>query len=403
MCCGDPRRAAENTEGVADSLCATVQFCEDQSHFALANHRSDKRQRALATGVHIVKIAKLRVENFRAINRVELSNLQDMVVIAGPNGCGKSCILDSIRLFKSIYGGYQPNEWQQWFGEFQINFQRNPQQMASLLRERSRPSVIEAAIELADEEIDFIKREARSMLEQLVWKNVVPGLQDPWSRARVALAAELRAHKPIVDQKVDELLPVFHDQLQKDEQYGRLEINTQGGVTTVNNVLLELVFSSFHPKRIGVIDYHGSHRNYGREELGGINLDFDQEEDMYRAASLYNYTNKYANIKSEMAADYVRQALREKTPDGVTLTERTRPLSETLQELFAIFFPGKKFLGPVPTEDGNLSFPVEVEGGATHDINDLSSGEKEVLFGYLRLRNSRLNTRSFSWTNLNCT
>ena len=335
-----------------------------------------------------MKITRLRVENFRAINRVELSDLQDMVVIAGPNGCGKSCILDSIRLFKSVYGGYQPNEWQQWFGEFQIDFQKNPQQMTSLLRDRSRPSVIEAAIELADEEINFIKREALSMLEQLVWKTVVPGLQDPWSRARGALAAELRAHKPIVDQKVNELLPVVHDQLQKDEQSGRLEINTHGSATTINNVLLELVFSSFHPKRIGVIDYHGSHRNYGREELGGINLNLDQEEDKYRAASLYNYTNKYANIKSEMAADYVRQALRERTPDGVTPTERTRPLSETLQELFTIFFPGKKFLGPVPTEDGNLSFPVEVEGGAIHDINDLSSGEKEVLFGYLRLRNS---------------
>ena len=53
-----------------------------------------------------MKIVNLLVENFRAINRVELSDLQDMVVIAGPNGCGKSCILDSIRLFKSVYGGY---------------------------------------------------------------------------------------------------------------------------------------------------------------------------------------------------------------------------------------------------------------------------------------------------------
>ena len=97
-----------------------------------------------------MKIASLQVENFRAINRIELSDLQDMIVIAGPNGCGKSCILDAIRLFKSVYGGYQPNEWHQWFGEFQIDFQRNPQQMASLLRDRSRPSIIRAGIKLAE-------------------------------------------------------------------------------------------------------------------------------------------------------------------------------------------------------------------------------------------------------------
>ena len=38
-----------------------------------------------------MKIVSLIVENFRAIDRVELTDLQDMVVIAGPNGCGKSC------------------------------------------------------------------------------------------------------------------------------------------------------------------------------------------------------------------------------------------------------------------------------------------------------------------------
>ena len=191
-----------------------------------------------------MKIVSLFVENFRAINQVELSELQDMVVIAGPNGCGKSCILDSIRLFKSVYGGYQPNEWQQWLGEFQINFQRNSQQMASLLRNRSRPSVIQAGIELAAEEANFIKQEIGPMLEDLVWKTVVPGLQDPWMRARGALAAELRAHKPAVDQRVKELMPDVLGQLQQNPLYGRLEIQPNGNARTTNNILLELVFSS---------------------------------------------------------------------------------------------------------------------------------------------------------------
>ena len=333
-----------------------------------------------------MKIVNLLVENFRAIKNVELTDLKDMIVIAGPNGCGKSCVLDSIRLFKSVYGGYQPNEWHQWLGEFQIDFQRNPQQMASLLRDRSRSSVIQADIQLSTEETTFIKMHIRSMLEELAWKAVVPGLNDPWLRTHGALAAELRAHKPEVDKKVEELMPAVVQQLDAGLSSGRLEINPRGTATTRNNVLLELVFSSFHPKHIGVIDYHGSHRNYGREQLGGINLNLDKEEDKLRTSSLYNYANKYSNIKSEMAAEYVRQALKEK--GGIDDTQSTKDLSQTLQELFKIFFPGKKFLGPVPTDDGNLNFPVEIDGGGKHDINDLSSGEKEVLFGYLRLRSS---------------
>ena len=220
-------------------------------------------------------------------------------------------------------------------------------------------------------------------------ETVVPGLRDYSSiRTQGALAAQLRAYQSTVNQKVKELRQDVLSRLQQRVQYGELVIHPNGTASTVDNALLELVFSSFHPKHIGVIDYHGSHRNYGREQLGGINLNLDKEEDRFRTTSLYNYANKYTNIKSEMAAEYVRQALMEKTTSGATPLGKATSLSETLKELFKIFFPGKRFLGPQPTEEGSLNFSVEVEGGATHDINELSSGEKEVLFGYLRLRNS---------------
>lgn len=55
-----------------------------------------------------MRFNSLAVENFRAIRSFHVDNLTDFVLIAGPNGCGKSCVLDAIRLLKSIYGGYQP-------------------------------------------------------------------------------------------------------------------------------------------------------------------------------------------------------------------------------------------------------------------------------------------------------
>ena len=101
--------------------------------------------------------------------------------------------------------------------------------------------------------------------------------------------------------------------------------------------------------------------------------------------ALYNTQNKYGNIKTEMAQTFVRQLLAEKA--GISLPNEGDLIS-TLHELFEVFFPGKRFLGPQPTPSGGLTFHVALENGRTHDIDDLSSGEKEVLLGYLRLRNS---------------
>ena len=167
-----------------------------------------------------MRITGLIVENFRAIDRIELTELKDMIVIAGPNGCGKSCILDAIRLFKSAYGGYQPNEWHQWLNEFQIR-PRDMSQMTSLLRNRTMPSTIEAKITLADEERKYIEHNANQMLMELAWNTVVPNPQS-WSRSANSLATELRAYAPRVDEMVQNLYPKIVEQLNHREILGKI-------------------------------------------------------------------------------------------------------------------------------------------------------------------------------------
>jgi AAA15 family ATPase/GTPase len=48
-----------------------------------------------------VRINSVLIENFRAIQRLELTNLDRTIIIAGQNGSGKSCVLDAIRLATS--------------------------------------------------------------------------------------------------------------------------------------------------------------------------------------------------------------------------------------------------------------------------------------------------------------
>lgn len=332
-----------------------------------------------------MRIQRLEVENFRAITRIVLGDLHDVVVVAGPNGCGKSAIFDAIRLFKSAYGGYQPNEWQQWFGEFQINLSRRQEDLLNLFQVRSQPLRIFAEIALSEEERSFLRGNAPDLKRDAIWRTIAPEAQGSRYLSAAPLAAQLRTHAPQVDQRAQAELPALLSELDQLVFTGELVIDPNGEIRVRYSHVLDLVFTMYAPQSIGVIDYHGAQRNYAREQVGGINLNIESSEQQLKQHALYNYANKYSNIKTEMAASYVRDLLAREVGGS---SQQTDSLVETLKELFATFFPGKQFLGPQPTSDGRIFFPVRTESGAVHDINDLSSGEKEVLYGYLRLRNT---------------
>ncbi len=175
------------------------------------------------------------------------------------------------------------------------------------------------------------------------------------------------------------------DDLAKREIVGRIEITPDGEVLIRESRLLTVAFTNYKPQQIGVIDFHGAQRHYGREIIQGINLSLDQANRQYSQHTLYNYNNKYNNVKSEMAGGFVKELLAEKAAPG---RPSPYPLSSTLKELFEAFFPEKTFLGPQPTTDGSLAFPVITPTGTEHDLDELSSGEKEILYGYLRIRSS---------------
>ena len=116
-----------------------------------------------------MRLRAVRIENFRGIEFFEVTGLRDLVVIAGPNGCGKTAVLDGVRLLKSFYGGYSLNEWQMWFGEFQIDITR-PEGMLRLFRNRQRQLRITAEIELSDTDRLYLQEHAEEALRIIVWQ-----------------------------------------------------------------------------------------------------------------------------------------------------------------------------------------------------------------------------------------
>ncbi|NPD69786.1 AAA family ATPase (plasmid) [Lichenicola cladoniae] len=334
-----------------------------------------------------MKINNLLVTNFRGIQRVEAEGLGDTIIIAGQNGSGKSCIFDAIRLLKSTYGGYQQNEWQNFFGEFQIQLHGGAKNLQGLFNDATKTVVIKVDFELRDSEKLYISTNAKTLVEETIWQSILPEAFQYGGWHKALFAAQFREKQPEVDKKVADLLPSVQTALSKKDISGKIEIKIDGQVAIQDSVLLNLIFSTYRPRDIGVIDFHGAQRHYGRESVQGINLNLDQAKQTYSQSTLYNYNAKYNNVKSEMAGSFIRELLAEQA--GLkNVSDGEYSLNKTLKELFDSFFPDKTFLGPRPTKDGSLAFPVMTQNGTEHDLDELSSGEKEILYGYLRIRSS---------------
>ncbi len=335
-----------------------------------------------------MRFENIQIQNFRAIKNVVIdASRGSMIVIAGPNGCGKSCVLDAIRFVKSAYGGYDDNEWDNWLNEFQIS--RDPGEIRKVLRDANAPAIIEVTVRLHDEEKLYLHNHSHEIMEQIAWNQLYPGNSYQHWRQRVRVLGDQNAAVKQQIAQVRGLARAFaeslHTELARPDVNGRVSVDTNGQVSVQRNLVLESIWRIYRPQDVGLVNYHGSHRHYVREQLGGVNLNLKTQEQQDRQSTLYNYANKYANIKTQMATEFVLQMMRESTGQEAS---STGSLQLTMKELFRRFFPGKEFEGVRANERDELEFAVTLNDGQKHDINDLSSGEKEILFGYLRLRNS---------------
>ncbi|GAA4178352.1 AAA family ATPase [Shinella granuli] len=273
-----------------------------------------------------------------------------------------------------------------FFGEFQIQLHGPAKNLKGLFNNPNKRIEIECDFQLRNREREYILENCRELLEETIWHGVLPEAFQWGGYRKASFSTQFRDRQPEVDEKMEEKLPELLREVESSFVTGGIRIDESGHVDVMPSILLELAFSNYRPRHIGVVDFHGAQRHYGRELVQGINLNLDQQNQNYSQHALYNYNNKYANVKSEMAGNYIKELLSEKASSEKCSQDHT--LTEALKNLFSTFFPDKEFLGPQPTADGSLSFPVRTASGSIHDLDELSSGEKEILYGYLRIRSS---------------
>ncbi len=330
-----------------------------------------------------MKISQLTVENIRGINLAVLDNLGDVVAIAGANGCGKSCLLDCVRLFKSQYGSYYANEQQMWWQEKSLNIDDRASAI-QVLRQKNRNGRILAAVRLEEKEKDFIRADSQRLTERLALLELFPGLRPQYAEGlwNWRSVPELVRYEREVTEHTRDMQADIRSELERQEIQGEVTIRRNGTLSIRPNRALTYIFTTFEPDHLGVIDFHAADRSYTYEQVSNVNIRFSQKDDQWKNSAMYNLAQKYSNVKSALATESIRNLIAEKAGGR---EEAEAQLTSTLRSIFGELIPGKRFDGPTPTAAGELEFPVHT-AGTSHDLNDLSSGEKEVVFGYLRTR-----------------
>ena len=264
-----------------------------------------------------MRFTALTIRNFRGITRLAIEDLGDVVVLAGPNGSGKSAVLDAIRLLKSTYGGYQPEEWRQWFAEFQIDLSK-PEQLARLKRWPNEPMELSARLAISEEERSYLSDNSERLVEELAWRRVMgPNFDYNNYAGGTTLATELQAREEEVREQVRERVEHLQRRLHEDSFEMHLSMGgAEFKLHVEQNPVLDVLLRHYDPQHLGVIEYHSASRAFQRSAVGGVQLDVDQFEEQRRQQLLYNWQSKYQNIKTELASSYLHALIAREAGGG---------------------------------------------------------------------------------------
>jgi predicted ATP-dependent endonuclease of OLD family len=239
-----------------------------------------------------MKIESLRIENFKAVRHISLRCLGDVVVVAGPNGCGKSCVLDAIRFLKSTYTRYrQRDEWHHFFNEFQVNM-NSDDEIRRLFYDRERPIIISADFSLANAEVEYLRYNVQTIIRKMLL-----GQSNARNTGGMSTLIEGDLTKNKIDHFVLEQSERLLAELDHTHHTACLTLDTTAQLSTSPSAILEVVFSIYEPEHLGVFDYHSANRTYQRERIGGINVNIEETSERLAQHALFNWQNKYTNIK----------------------------------------------------------------------------------------------------------
>ena len=272
-----------------------------------------------------MRIQNLTIRNYKSLVEFQIEDAPDIVVLAGPNGTGKSSVLEAIVLLKEGLGPY--HGWTL---------------SGDLVNTGAKFAEISASFRIYPEEITYLNE-------------------------------------------------VHNITLDKDIMEGSIKVEKPNRIiqTTAPNELVQLL-RSYRRKdfpHVGIFDFYNPYRFIMKKELKSIQVgEFTDPYERRRRVS-FDPSEKFAVTKdylAQLTMGDLQKALAKIRKEGVQIgIEDVHDSLKPVKNIFDSLLTPKKFV-EIDFSSSPIKFIVETPQGVV-DIDDLSSGEKEILFGYTEL------------------
>ena len=266
-----------------------------------------------------MQIVRLEIRDFKCLKHLVLDNLGQRVVLVGPNGCGKSSILQAVAALKEFIGTYSKNQ------------------------------------NLYLRGIDGVGQVAG-------WPDNTPPVRVDQPYASISARLKLNPVERALsgtDEFVDVGIRIHRN--------GRVEVTSSPGNTST-------LFRHFDPESgVGVIDYIHPQRLISTQRLGQININsISTDEQRNERIELTGGSSRFNTIKTYIISEELEDL------SHLHNTGDHRDSIRVLRDIFAEFFAPKSLLG-YRRVGNEMQVAVRTPFG-NHDIDHLSSGERELFF-----------------------
>lgn len=291
-----------------------------------------------------MRIESLEINNFKILRHFRLDRLPDLVVIAGPNGSGKTALFDALRVFKESIATYSIRN------QGAVYIQALLQQVGPVITAGETEARITVSIRLSDVE------------------KYALGL--PYGHPGVLTGTvTVTSNQALGQQETAQLFYGTDPSHDYDPNLGYLQ-QLLGGYRSGG--------------QLGVIDHIGPDRRFAGGQVMNINLSPENEETELQRLVL-NSDEKFTTLTQDLVMMHLLDM--QEREDGV---ENPRDYIDGVREIFRHFLPDQAFVGVrmLPSLNGPPQIMVR-SGGVEHDVNRLSSGQREILMTYTHLEKLR--------------